>query len=166
MAWGRVRATIIRRRCEKRSTISIVGSTTTLTTGYIKPVSPPASRPTMKPLTRCLPRSNAEQILGQHRYLTGNQLTEADIRLWTTLVRFDPVYVTHFKCDKAPYQRLSQPVRFPARYLPDAGIAETVNFPHIRNHYYRSQNHQPDGDHLRGPAAGSQRTTRAGSFSR
>ena len=39
-----------------------------------------------------------EQILGQHRYLTGNQLTEADIRLWTTLVRFDPVYVTHFKC--------------------------------------------------------------------
>ncbi len=41
-----------------------------------------------------------EQILGQHRYLTGNQLTEADIRLWTTLVRFDPVYVTHFKCDK------------------------------------------------------------------
>ena len=41
-----------------------------------------------------------EQILGQHRYLTGDRLTEADIRLWTTLVRFDPVYVTHFKCDK------------------------------------------------------------------
>ncbi|WP_190323612.1 glutathione S-transferase C-terminal domain-containing protein, partial [Enterobacter hormaechei] len=41
-----------------------------------------------------------EQILGQHRYLTGERLTEADIRLWTTLVRFDPVYVTHFKCDK------------------------------------------------------------------
>ncbi|WP_205415822.1 glutathione S-transferase C-terminal domain-containing protein, partial [Klebsiella pneumoniae] len=41
-----------------------------------------------------------EQILGQHRYLTGDRLTEADLRLWTTLVRFDPVYVTHFKCDK------------------------------------------------------------------
>ncbi|OWF72045.1 glutathione-dependent reductase [Yersinia frederiksenii] len=41
-----------------------------------------------------------EQILAKHRYLTGNTLTEADLRLWTTLVRFDPVYVTHFKCDK------------------------------------------------------------------
>lgn len=79
-----------------------------------------------------------EQILGQHRYLTGPQLTEADIRLWTTLVRFDPVYVTHFKCDK---YRISD---FPNLYgflrdiyqLP--GIRETVSFPHIRTHYYCS----------------------------
>ena len=42
----------------------------------------------------------AEDLLGKHRYLTGNHLTEADLRLWTTLVRFDPVYVTHFKCDR------------------------------------------------------------------
>ncbi|HBV40490.1 MAG TPA: glutathione-dependent reductase, partial [Erwinia sp.] len=41
-----------------------------------------------------------EQLLGQHRYLTGDRLTEADLRLWTTLIRFDPVYVTHFKCDR------------------------------------------------------------------
>ncbi|MCS5945406.1 glutathione S-transferase C-terminal domain-containing protein [Klebsiella variicola subsp. variicola] len=58
--------------------------------------------------------------LGQHRYLTGNQLTEADIRLWTTLVRFDPVYVTHFKCDKRRISDYLNLLRFSARHLPDA----------------------------------------------
>ena len=95
MAWGRARATIIRRRCEKRSTISIAGSTTTLTTGLYKAgfaTSQQAYDEAVDALFTSLER--LEQILGQHRYLTGNQLTEADIRLWTTLVRFDPVYVT------------------------------------------------------------------------
>ncbi|AFJ45578.1 glutathione S-transferase family protein [Shimwellia blattae] len=79
-----------------------------------------------------------ETILSHRRYLTGDQLTEADIRLWTTLVRFDPVYVTHFKCD---WQRISD---YPNLYgfLRDIyqmpGIAGTVNFDHIRNHYFRS----------------------------
>ncbi|GKX64022.1 Glutathione S-transferase, C-terminal domain [Pragia fontium] len=79
-----------------------------------------------------------EKILSHQRYLTGSQLTEADLRLWTTLVRFDPVYVTHFKCD---YQRISD---YPNLYgfLRDIyqmnGIAETVSFPHIRHHYYCS----------------------------
>lgn len=79
-----------------------------------------------------------EKILAQQRYLTGDTLTEADIRLWTTLVRFDPVYVTHFKCD---WQRISD---YPNLYgfLRDLyqmpGIASTVNFDHIRNHYFRS----------------------------
>jgi putative glutathione S-transferase len=79
-----------------------------------------------------------EKILDQRRYLTGSQLTEADLRLWTTLVRFDPVYVTHFKCD---LHRISD---YPNLYgflrdiyqLP--GVEDTVNFAHIRNHYYRS----------------------------
>ena len=79
-----------------------------------------------------------ETILGQHRYLTGNQLTEADIRLWTTLIRFDPVYVTHFKCDK---HRISDYLNLHG-FLRDIyqmpGIAETVDFDHIRNHYFRS----------------------------
>ncbi len=79
-----------------------------------------------------------EQMLGQHRYLTGNRLTEADLRLWTTLVRFDPVYVTHFKCDKhrlSDYLNLNGFLR-EIYQLP--GVAETVNLAHIRNHYYRS----------------------------
>ncbi|WP_286239555.1 glutathione S-transferase family protein [Neptuniibacter halophilus] len=79
-----------------------------------------------------------EARLSSRRYLTGQKLTEADIRLFTTLVRFDPVYVTHFKCD---LRRISD---YPALsgYLRDIyqlpGIAETVDMPHIRHHYYRS----------------------------
>ena len=79
-----------------------------------------------------------EQILGRHRYLTGDRLTEADLRLWTTLIRFDPVYVTHFKCDR---RRISDYLNL-SGFLRDIyqmpGIADTVNFAHIRNHYYRS----------------------------
>ncbi len=79
-----------------------------------------------------------EQILGQHRYLTGDQLTEADIRLWTTLVRFDPVYVTHFKCDKHRISDYLNLYGFLRDIYQMPGIAETVDFDHIRNHYYRS----------------------------
>ncbi|WP_027855877.1 glutathione S-transferase family protein [Marinobacterium jannaschii] len=79
-----------------------------------------------------------EQRLAAHRYLLGNRLTEADWRLFTTLLRFDPVYVTHFKCDR---KRISDyPNLF--GYLKDLyqvpGIAGTVNMKHIREHYYRS----------------------------
>ncbi|SUX83301.1 Glutathione S-transferase, C-terminal domain [Citrobacter koseri] len=79
-----------------------------------------------------------EQILGQHRYLTGDQLTEADIRLWTTLVRFDQVYVTHFKCDKYRISDYLNLYGFLRDIWQMPGIAETVNFDHIRNHYFRS----------------------------
>ncbi|MGB8665342.1 MAG: glutathione S-transferase family protein [Serratia inhibens] len=79
-----------------------------------------------------------EQILGQHRYLTGDRLTEADLRLWTTLVRFDPVYVTHFKCDKHRISDYLNLYGFLRDIYQMQGIAETVSLPHIRNHYYRS----------------------------
>ncbi|WP_409311322.1 glutathione S-transferase family protein [Pectobacterium sp. B1J-3] len=79
-----------------------------------------------------------EAILSQQRYLTGSQLTEADLRLWTTLIRFDPVYHTHFKCDK--YRLSDYPNLF--GFLRDIyqmpSIADTVNMAHIRHHYYRS----------------------------
>ncbi len=79
-----------------------------------------------------------EDLLGKQRYLVGNTLTEADIRLWTTLVRFDPVYVTHFKCDR---QRISdypnlQGLLKEIYQLP--GVADTVNMTHIRHHYFCS----------------------------
>ncbi len=90
--------------------------------------------------------------MGQHRYITDDQLTEADLRLWTTLVRFDPVYVTHFKCDLhriGDYLNLSG-------FLPDiyqmSGIADAVNLPHIRHHYYVShKNINPNGVISLGP---------------
>ena len=79
-----------------------------------------------------------EQHFGEHRYLTGGRLTEADWRLFTTLLRFDPVYVGHFKCNLrriADYPNLS-------RYLSDLyqvpGVAETVDMRHIKGHYYQS----------------------------
>ena len=79
-----------------------------------------------------------EQRLGEQRYLVGNTLTEADIRLWTTLVRFDAVYATHFKCD---HKRISDYPNL-SGYLKDIyqlpGVAETVNLAHIRHHYFRS----------------------------
>ncbi|MFC7397018.1 glutathione S-transferase family protein [Chelatococcus sp. GCM10030263] len=79
-----------------------------------------------------------ETRLSGQRYLVGSRLTEADWRLFTTLVRFDAVYVGHFKCNVrriADYPNLSSYLR--ELYQID-GIAETVNFDHIKQHYYRS----------------------------
>lgn len=76
--------------------------------------------------------------LSSRRYLCGERLTEADIRLFTTLVRFDPVYVGHFKCNLrriADYPHLSGYLRDLYR---TGGIAETVNMAHIKGHYYES----------------------------
>lgn len=80
----------------------------------------------------------AESILEKQRYLTGSRLTEADLRLWTTLVRFDPVYVTHFKCDRHRISDYPNLYGFLRDIYQMPGIAETVDFAHIRNHYYRS----------------------------
>ena len=79
-----------------------------------------------------------EDILSTKRYLTGNQITEADWRLFTTLIRFDPVYVGHFKCNIRriiDYPNLSNYVR---DLYQQPGIADTVNMEHIKNHYYAS----------------------------
>lgn len=79
-----------------------------------------------------------EEKLDKQRYLAGNQITEADWRLFTTLVRFDPVYVGHFKCNIrriADYQNLPNYLR---ELYQHPGIAETVNLSQIKEHYYRS----------------------------
>ncbi len=79
-----------------------------------------------------------EQLLSTKRYLTGNTITEADWRLFTTLVRFDPVYVGHFKCNIrriADYENLSGYVR---DLYQQPGVAGTVDMEHIKNHYYAS----------------------------
>lgn len=79
-----------------------------------------------------------EERLSQQRYLVGGRITEADWRLFTTLIRFDAVYVGHFKCNLrriADYPNLSN-------YLRDLyqvpGVAGTVNIDHIKTHYYAS----------------------------
>ena len=79
-----------------------------------------------------------EQHLGEHRYLAGEYLTEADVRLFTTLIRFDAVYYSHFKCNLrriADYPNLSNWLREMYQW---PGVAETVDFEHIKGHYYAS----------------------------
>jgi putative glutathione S-transferase len=94
-----------------------------------------------------------EERLGRGRYLCGDALTEADWRLFTTLVRFDPVYVGHFKCNLrriADYPNLSGYLR--DLYQTD-GIAGTVNMAHIKGHYYESHRTiNPTGIVPTGPA--------------
>ena len=79
-----------------------------------------------------------EERLGRARYLVGGQITEADWRLFTTLVRFDAVYVGHFKCNIrriADYPNLSGYLR---ELYQVPGVADTVDIPHIKAHYYAS----------------------------
>lgn len=79
-----------------------------------------------------------DQRLGTQRYLAGDTLTEADWRLFTTLVRFDAVYVGHFKCNLKrieDYQHLPHYLR---ELYQHPGVAQTVNFDHIKTHYYYS----------------------------
>ena len=79
-----------------------------------------------------------ERRLDKQRYLTGEYLTEADWRLFTTIIRFDAVYHGHFKCNLRridDYPNLSNWLRELYQW---PGIAETVDFTHIKNHYYAS----------------------------
>src|SRR5689334_2488292 len=96
-----------------------------------------------------------EERLSMRRYLTGERFTEADIRLFTTLVRFDAVYVGHFKCNLrriADYPNLS---RFAREIHRMPGIAATVNFEHIKGHYYQSHRTiNPTGIVPAGPVLG------------
>ncbi|MBV1873593.1 MAG: glutathione S-transferase C-terminal domain-containing protein, partial [Gammaproteobacteria bacterium] len=79
-----------------------------------------------------------EGLLTQQRYLAGDQLTEADWRLFTTLIRFDAVYFGHFKTNRqllADFPSMSDYVR---ELYQVPGVAETVHFEHIKRHYYGS----------------------------
>lgn len=93
-----------------------------------------------------------EDHLNDNRYLTGDRLTEADWRLFTTLIRFDAVYVGHFKCNRqriAEYPNLQGYLKELYQY---PGVAETVDFYHIKRHYYFSHdNINPTGIVPKGP---------------
>eukprot|EP00744_Colponema_vietnamica_P028143 GILI01042610.1.p2 GENE.GILI01042610.1~~GILI01042610.1.p2 ORF type:complete len:114 (+),score=23.95 GILI01042610.1:2-343(+) len=93
-----------------------------------------------------------EQHLSQHRYMVGNVITEADVRLFPTLIRYDPVYVGHFKCN---YKRI---VEYPNIFgyvrelfhMP--AFRNNTDFQHIKHHYYESHRHiNPAGVVPNGP---------------
>jgi putative glutathione S-transferase len=79
-----------------------------------------------------------EARLSLQRYLTGDQITEADWRLFTTLVRFDAVYHGHFKCNVRRLVDYPALLRLTRSLYQVPGVAETVNFEHIKHHYYLS----------------------------
>ncbi len=93
-----------------------------------------------------------ETRLGQRRYLVADRLTEADWRLFTTLLRFDAVYYSHFKCNRNridDYPNLSNYLR---ELYQVPGVAETVDMDQIKRHYYASHTHlNPTGIVPKGP---------------
>ena len=93
-----------------------------------------------------------ELRLSEQRYLAGNRITEADWRLFTTLIRFDAVYHGHFKCNLrriGDYPNLSN---YTHELYQVPGVAETVNFDHIKHHYYASHRMiNPSGIVPKGP---------------
>ncbi|XP_018811551.1 glutathionyl-hydroquinone reductase YqjG-like isoform X2 [Juglans regia] len=79
-----------------------------------------------------------EEVLGKQRYICGNTLTEADIRLFVTLIRFDEVYNVHFKCNKKLLREYPNLFNYTKDIFQFPGISSTVNMQHIKRHYYGS----------------------------
>ncbi len=93
-----------------------------------------------------------EHRLARRRYLLGQRLTEADWRLFTTLLRFDPVYVGHFKCNKRRLIDTPNLWGFTRELYQMPGVAETVKMDHIKRHYYGShESINPSGIVPQGP---------------
>ncbi|XP_059625255.1 uncharacterized protein LOC132268421 isoform X1 [Cornus florida] len=79
-----------------------------------------------------------EEILSKQRYMCGNTLTEADIRLFVTLIRFDEVYAVHFKCNKKLLREYPNLFNYTKDIFQIPGMSSTVNMEHIKKHYYGS----------------------------
>jgi len=79
-----------------------------------------------------------ESLLRDQRYLAGDRLTEADVRLFTTLVRFDAVYVGHFKCNVRRLVDYPNTWSYTRELFSLPAFRETTNFEHIKRHYYES----------------------------
>lgn len=77
----------------------------------------------------------AGRLSGQ-RYLVGDTITEADVRLFTTLVRFDPVYHGHFKCNRSKLSEIPVLWNYARDLFQTPGFGDTVDFDHIKRHYY------------------------------
>ena len=93
-----------------------------------------------------------EEMLSKQRYLVLNQITEADWRLFTTLVRFDAVYYNHFKTNKKRLMDYPNLWAYTRELYQVPGVAETVNMDHIKHHYFGSHRSiNPTGIVPKGP---------------
>ena len=79
-----------------------------------------------------------EEMLKQNSYLLGDEILECDLRLFTTLLRFDPVYVGHFKCNKKRIIDYPNINRYLQSIKSNTKIKPTINIDHIKTHYYGS----------------------------
>jgi putative glutathione S-transferase len=77
----------------------------------------------------------SERLAGQ-RYLVGDTITEADVRLFTTLARFDPVYHGHFKCNREKLAEMPVLWAYARDLFQTPGFGDTTDFDHIKRHYY------------------------------
>jgi len=82
-----------------------------------------------------------EKRLARRRWLCGARITEADVRLFTTLARFDAVYYSHFKCNLRRLVDYPRLWRYTRRFYALPGVARTVDLAEIKSHYYRSMKH-------------------------
>jgi putative glutathione S-transferase len=78
----------------------------------------------------------SERLAGQ-RYLVGDTITEADVRLFTTLARFDPVYHGHFKCNRGKLTEMPVLWAYARDLFQTPGFGDTIDFDHIKRHYYQ-----------------------------
>ncbi|MEC4985756.1 MAG: glutathione S-transferase family protein [Oscillatoria sp. PMC 1068.18] len=93
-----------------------------------------------------------EKVLAKQPYLCGKQLTEADICMFTTLIRFDLVYYVHFKCNLRHIYEYPNLWNYLKNLYQHPGVKETCNFAHIKQHYYQSHPHiNPSGIVPTGP---------------
>ncbi|GAA2499733.1 glutathione S-transferase family protein [Winogradskya humida] len=79
------------------------------------------------------------ELLTEQRYLVGDTITEADVRLFTTLARFDPVYHSHFKCNRSKLSEMPVLWAYARDLFQTPGFGDTIDFVHIKKHYYEVQ---------------------------
>ena len=124
-------------RCATRSTRSPSASTPRSTTASTAAASPARRRPTTRPTTGCSPRwTGSSERLADQRYLVGDTITEADVRLFTTLARFDPVYHGHFKCNRNKLAEMPVLWAYARDLFQTPGFGDTIDFVQIKQHYY------------------------------
>ena len=128
---------VSRRRCATRSTRSTTSCSGTSTTASTAAVSPAARRRYDKAYDRLFARLDwlRERLAGQ-RYLVGDTITEADVRLFTTLARFDAVYHGHFKCNRSKLTEMPVLWAYARDLFQTPGFGDTIDFVQIKQHYY------------------------------
>jgi putative glutathione S-transferase len=93
-----------------------------------------------------------DSVLEGRRYLAGDRLTEADLAMFATLIRFDPVYHTHFRCNRTAIHEYDSLWPYLRDVYATPGVADTVDLGHVREHYYRTHPHvHPSGIVAAGP---------------